>query len=56
MKSEPVLTAATLSGIIIAVLSIFHVGVDPSTVEAVIAAVLPIILAVLARAKVTPTG
>ena len=54
MPTEPVLTAAAVSGAIIAVLSIFQVGVEPDAVEAIVAAVLPFVLALLARAKVTP--
>lgn len=55
MKSEPVLTAASISAAIVAILSVFHIGVDPGAVEAIIAAVLPLVLAVFVRAKVSPT-
>lgn len=54
MKKEPVLSAATISGAIILVLGLFHVGVNVGTVQAIVAAVLPIIAALIARNKVTP--
>lgn len=56
MKTEPVLSAATISGVIIALAAAFHVVLDTGTVETVIAAVLPVVLSLFARAKVTPTG
>lgn len=55
MKNEPVLTAATVSGAIIAIASIFNIGLDLGTVQTIVTAVLPIALALIARAKVTPT-
>lgn len=54
MKREPVVTAATISGIVIALASAFNVVLDAGTVETVIAAVLPIALSFIARAKVRP--
>jgi hypothetical protein len=54
MSSEPVLTAATVSGAIIALASVFGVVLDTGLVETLIAAVLPIALAFIARAKVAP--
>ncbi len=56
MRKEPVVTAATISGIVIALASTFHVVLDAGTVETVIAAVLPVILSLPARARVSPTG
>lgn len=56
MRNEPVLTVATISGVIIALLAAFNIVLDTGTVETVIAAVLPILLSLFARAKVTPTG
>lgn len=57
MTSEPVLTASAVSGAIIALLSIFNVGNgDVGTIETIVAAVLPVVLSLLARAKVTPVG
>lgn len=55
-KVEPVLTAATISGVIIAVAALFNVVLETGLVETVIAALLPIALGVFARAKVTPTA
>lgn len=53
--AEPVITAAALSGAIIALLSVLGVGgIDPSAVETIIAAALPLALSFFARAKVTP--
>lgn len=54
MKNEPVLTAATVSSAIIAVLALFHVGVNVGTVQAIVAVVLPLIAALIARSKVSP--
>lgn len=55
-KVEPVITAATISGVIIAVAALFNVVLDTGTVETIIAACLPIVLGLFARAKVTPTA
>lgn len=54
MHNEPVLTAATISGVIIALAAAFNIVLDIGTVETVIAAVLPIVLSIFARTKVTP--
>ncbi len=54
IRSEPVLTAATVSGALIALASVFGVVLDLGTVEAIVTAVLPIALALIARAKVSP--
>lgn len=57
MKSEPVLTASAISGAIIALLSIFNIGnIDAGTIETIVAAVLPFILSLFARAKVSPVS
>ena len=57
MTKEPVITASAVSGVIIALLSIFNVGnVDIGTVETLVAAVLPVALSLLARARVTPVS
>jgi hypothetical protein len=56
MKNEPVITAATVAGAIVALAAIFNVALDTGTVETVIVAVLPIVLSLFARSKVTPTN
>lgn len=56
LKKEPVVTAAVISGIIVSLASIFNVVIDPSTATTVVAAVLPIILSLFARQKVTPVA
>ena len=56
MTAEPVITASAVSGVIIALLSIFNVGnVDAGAIETIVVAVLPVVLSVFARARVTPT-
>jgi predicted nucleic acid-binding protein len=55
-KVEPVLTAATISGIIVAVAAACNVVLETGTIETILAAVLPIVLGLFARAKVTPTA
>lgn len=54
MKREPVLSAAVIAGLIVAAASIFNVVLDLSTVQTIVAAVLPIVAALFARQKVTP--
>jgi hypothetical protein len=54
MKSEPVLTAATISGVLVALAAIFNVVLDTGTVETIIVAVLPVLLSLFGRARVTP--
>lgn len=54
IKSEPVLTAATVSGALIALAAIFHVVLDTALAETLVATLLPIVLAFVARAKVSP--
>jgi hypothetical protein len=56
MKNEPVVTAATISGVIVALAALFHVVLDTGTVQTIIIAVLPIVLSLFARAKVTPVA
>ena len=56
MKKEPVVTAAVISGIIVSLASIFNIVIDPSTATTVVAAVLPILLSLFARQKVTPVA
>jgi len=51
---EPVVTAATISGLLIALASIFNVVLNVGTVETVVVAVLPVVLSLVARAKVSP--
>lgn len=53
-KVEPVLTAATISGVLIAVAALFNVVLETGTVETIITAGLPIVFGLFARAKVTP--
>jgi hypothetical protein len=54
MRTEPVVSAAALSGVLIALASTFGIVLDLGTVETVVAALLPIALSFLARRKVTP--
>lgn len=54
MRSEPVLTAASVSGALIVLASVFGVVLDTGLVETLIAALLPIVLALIAQAKVSP--
>lgn len=56
VTQEPVVTASVVSGIIVSLASLFNVVIDPSTTTTVIAAVLPIILSLFARKKVTPVA
>lgn len=56
MHSEPVLMATTVAAAIVALASIFDVVLELSTVETIIAAVLPIIAGLIAREKVTPVA
>lgn len=55
IRSEPVVSAASVAGAIVALLSIFNVVLDLSAVETIVTAALPVVLSLLARAKVTPT-
>lgn len=56
-SSEPVITASAVSGVIIALLSIFNIGnVDAGAIETAVVAILPIVLSLLARAKVSPVA
>lgn len=56
IRENPVVTAAAISGAVIALASVFGVVLDLSAVEAIVTAVLPILLSLIARAKVTPVG
>ena len=56
VKSEPVVTAAGISGIIVALAAHFHVVLNTDTVDTVVAAVLPVVLSLFARAKVKPVN
>ena len=53
-KREPVVTAGTVSGVIIAVAAILLPDVDAEAWQVAIASVLPILAAIVARFKVTP--
>ena len=54
VKKEPVVTAGTVSGVIIAIAAILLPDIPASAWEVAIAAVLPILAAIVARFKVTP--
>ena len=54
VKREPVVTAGTVSGLIIAVAAILLPDVPAAAWEVAIAAVLPILASIVARFKVTP--
>ena len=54
MTNEPVLTIGTITGILVAAAAILVPNLDASTLEAAIAAVVPVIAALIARFKVTP--
>lgn len=56
MRNEPVITAAAISGILISLASAFNIGIEADTVETIVAAVLPLVLSLFARSKVTPVG
>lgn len=56
MNTEPVLTAGAVAGAIVALLAAFGLVLETDTVETVVAALLPLVLAIFARAKVTPTA
>jgi hypothetical protein len=56
IRNEPVLTAATVSGALIALAAVFGVVLDTGVVETLIASVLPIVLGFIARAKVSPVA
>lgn len=54
MKNEPVLTIGTITGILVALAAILVPNLDAGTLEAAIAAVVPVIAALIARFRVTP--
>lgn len=56
MRTEPVVSAAAVSGLIVTVASLFNVVLDLSTVQTAVVANLPLAFSLLARRKVTPTG
>jgi hypothetical protein len=51
---EPVLTLGGIAAAIVAILAIFGVVVETSLVETLVAVVVPLILAGVARLQVTP--
>jgi len=53
---EPVLLAATVSGVIIALAAKFDIVLDTGVTETIVAAVLPVFLALFARANVRPVA
>jgi hypothetical protein len=55
VKTEPVVLASTISGLIVSLASIFDVVLDLDTVQTIVVAVLPIVLSLFARSQVTPT-
>jgi hypothetical protein len=54
LAAEPVLSAAALSGILIGLASHFHIVLDAGLTETLLAALLPVALSFLARARVSP--
>jgi hypothetical protein len=56
IKFEPVLTVATVSGVLVALAALFNVGLSTDTVETIIASVLPIVFAIIGRSQVTPVA
>jgi hypothetical protein len=56
VKQEPVLTVASIAAAIVALLAIFNVVLDTSTVETIVAVVVPLVAAAIARLHVTPTA
>lgn len=54
MANEPVVTAASVAGVIVALASMFGVGLELGAVETVVVAVLPVVTSLFARAKVVP--
>lgn len=56
IRNEPVLTAATVSGALVALAAAFNVVLDTGTVETIVAAVLPVVFALFARLKTTPVA
>lgn len=51
---EPVLTIGGIAAAIVTVLAIFHVGLETSAVETILAVLVPLIAAAIARFQVTP--
>jgi hypothetical protein len=55
IKTEPVLTIGGIAAAIVAACAIFHVVLDVSAVETILAVAVPLIAAAIARSQVTPT-
>lgn len=55
MSNEPVLSAVSVAAAIVALASIFGVVLDLDAVQTIVVVALPLIAAVIARSKVTPT-
>lgn len=53
---EPVLTIGGIAAAIVTVLAIFHVGLETSAVETILAVLVPLVAAAIARFHVTPTA
>lgn len=56
LRTEPALTWGTLAMIVVAVLGLFDVVVEVSTVETILLAAVPIVQAVVTRFFVTPAA
>jgi hypothetical protein len=54
VQEEPVLTAGVVVSLIIALASIFNVEIDPTLVETIVLAGLPLVGSIFARSKVVP--
>lgn len=54
MSKEPVVTAAIISGAIVSIASAFGVVLDLDTTTTIVVAVIPVLLSLFARRKVTP--
>lgn len=54
VKSEPAVLYGAIGTIVVAVAGLFDIVVEVGTVETLLAAAVPLVTAVLTRAKVTP--
>jgi hypothetical protein len=54
LKTEPVITISGIAAAIVTICAVFHVVLDTSAVETVLAVLVPLIAAGIARAHVTP--
>jgi hypothetical protein len=54
LKTEPVLTAASISAAVVALASVFGVVLNLDTVSTVVVVLLPLAAALYARFKVSP--